>query len=415
MPADIVTDPAGPLGFTQREWRTVLPLSFASFFENYDYALLSVAAPVLSSGLGVSATDFGIAVSVIRVSGLAAVVLVGLADRLGRRHMLLVTLAGLAVSTGLTAAAWGIVSFVVLSSLSRVFLSAEGVMTGVVIAEEVHPTRRGRAISVSGLIGQTGFGAVAILVAVVPSLPLGWRWLYLLALGPLLLVAGLRRNLSETEAFHAAASEDRVHRRGVLRLPRRWWGRTAACVVVFGAVGAFQTSAGYYAAQLAQNTYDWTGTYTLVVIASGLFTLLGFIVGGRGSDRVGRRPVISLGVVVETAGIAVMFGGGESWYAVGWFGFALGQAMIAGCWVAFVSELVPTEVRATVSSLVVSMQVAAGSVGLVVASTVGESIRESGRVGAWMGIVSIASLGVLWRLPEVAGRDVVGAYGPEHR
>ena len=80
-----------------------------------------------------SATDFGIAVSIIRVSGLAAVVLVGLADRLGRRHMLLVTLAGLAVFTGLTAAAWGIVSFVVLSSLSRVFLSAEGVMTGVVI------------------------------------------------------------------------------------------------------------------------------------------------------------------------------------------------------------------------------------------------------------------------------------------
>ncbi len=43
MPADIVTDPAGPLGFTQREWRTVLPLSFASFFENYDYAHYEVA------------------------------------------------------------------------------------------------------------------------------------------------------------------------------------------------------------------------------------------------------------------------------------------------------------------------------------------------------------------------------------
>lgn len=410
MSTDVVSDAVGPLGFTDREWRTVLPLSFASFFENYDYALLSVAAPVLSSGLGVSATDFGVAVSIIRVTGLAAVVLVGLADRLGRRHMLLVTLAGLAVFTGLTAAAWGIVSFVILSSLSRVFLSAEGVMTGVVIAEEVHPTRRGRAISVSGLIGQTGFGAVAVLVAIVPSLPLGWRWLYLLALGPLLLVAMLRRNLTETAAFHAASTDDRVRRVGVLHLPRRWWGRTVACIVVFGAIGAFQTTAAYYAAQLAQDTYDWAGTYTVVIMLSGLFTLAGFIVGGRGSDRVGRRPAISLGVVVETIGVAVMFAGGESWYAVGWFAFALGQAMIAGCWLAFVSELVPTEVRATVSSLVVAMQVAGGSIGLLVASTVGDSIRSSGRVGTWIGVVSIATLAVLWRLPEVAGRDVVVAY-----
>jgi len=396
--------------FTPDEWRTVLPLSFAAFFENYDYALLSVAAPVLSRGLGVSPEDFGVAVSVVRVAGLAAVLLVGLADRVGRRTMLLVTLAGLALFTGLTAVAWSVASFVVLSSLSRVFLSAEGVMTGVVIAEEVHPARRGRAISVTGFIGQTAFGAVAILITVVPHLPLGWRWLYLFALGPLLLVLVLRRNLSETRAFAVASTSDRVSSR-LPRIERRWWGPTAACTLVFGLVGAYQTTAAYDAAQLAQDTYGWTGRFTVIVMVSGVFTLVGFLLGGRGSDRVGRRPILSCGVVVGAAGGALMFHGGEGWFAPGWFAFVVGQAMIAGCWLAFVSELVPTEVRATVTSVVVSLQVAAGSVGLAVASLVGESPRSSGQVAVVIGVVAVAGLAVLWRLPEVAGRDVVEAYG----
>lgn len=401
---------AGPLGFTEREWRLVIPLSFAAFFENYDYALLSIAAPVLSNGLGATSSEFGLAVSVIRLAGLAAVVLVGLADRIGRRHMLLVTLGGLAVFTGATAAAWGLVSFVILGALSRIFLSAEGVMAGVVISEEVHPTRRGRAISLSGLVGQTAFGAVAVLIAIVPHLPLGWRWLYLLALGPLGLVATLRRNLPETHAFDAARREDRLQRTGRPRLDRRWWPRTGACMVVFGVVGAVQTAGVYHAAQLAQDTYAWEGRYTVVILTSGLATLAGFIIGGRGSDRVGRRPILTLGMVVEVVGLVVMFVGGSGWYPLGWNGFALGQAMIAGCWVAFVAELVPTEVRATVSSVVVACQVAAGSFGLAVSSALGDTPRAAGRITSVIGVAGLLTLVVLWRLPEVGGRDVVDAY-----
>jgi len=403
-------DPPGPLGFSDREWRIVLPLSFASFFENYDYALLSIAAPVLSTGLGVSPSEFGVAVSVVRLAGLGAIVLIGLADRFGRRRMLLVNLAGLAIFTGLTAVAWGIASFVVLASLSRVFLSAEGSMSSLVISEEVEPAHRGRAMSFAGFLGQTGFGAVAILIAVVPSLPLGWRWLYLFALASLFLVGGLRRTLPETHAFDVAQRDRRVQRRVLPRLPRRWWGRTAACVAVFGTVGAFQTAAVYNAAQLAQHTYDWSGWYTIVIITSGVFTLAGFLVGGRGSDLAGRRPMLAIGIVVEVAGVTAIFAGGPSTYAAGWFGFVFGQAVIAACWLTYVAELVPTEVRATVSSIVVTTQVASGSIGLALSSAIGRTPRESGRVTVWIGLVSVAMIAVMWRLPETAGRDMVRAY-----
>jgi MFS family permease len=400
----------GPLGFTEGEWRIVLPLSFAAFFENYDYALLSVAAPVLSSGLGVSPSRFGVAVSLIRLAGLAAIVLVRFADRIGRRRMLLITLAGFAAFTGLTAAAWGLISFIVISAFSRVFLTAEGAMSGLVISEEVDPTRRGRAVSFAGLIGQTSFGAVAIMVAIHSVLPGGWRFLYLIALGPLLVVGGLRRNLPETNAFQVAQVDQRVRHTVLPRLAREWWVRTAICSLVFGAVGAFQTAAAYHSAQLAQHTYHWTGLYTIIVVTSGPFTLAGFIAGGRGSDHFGRRPMLSIGIVTEAAGMAILFLGGRGWFAPGWMVFVFGQAVIAGSWLAFVSELVPTEVRATVGSIVVSVQVAAGSAGLALSSLLGDSPRASGRIVAWIGAASVALLVIFWALPETSGRDMVAAY-----
>jgi putative MFS transporter len=408
-------EPVGPLGFTTTEWRIVAPLSFAAFFENYDYALLSVAAPVLSDGLRVSESRFGVAVSIIRVFGLASIVLVRLADRVGRRRMLLATLVGFAAFTGLTAGAWSLASFVVAGALARLFLTSEGALSGLVIAEEVHPARRGRALSFAGLLGQTAFGAVAVLVALQHSLPLGWRFLYLAALAALGLVATLRRRLPETAAFRTAERDQRIgaQRIGVLDGP--WRTRALVCAAVFGLVGAFQTAAGYHSAQLAQNTYGWTGKYTLVIVLSGPFVLAGFLLGGRGSDRWGRRPVLGVGIALQAAGMAIVFAGSEGGLAPGWFAFVLGQAMIAGCWLAFVGELVPTEVRATVTAMVVAVQVAAGSAGLAVSSLLGSTPLASGRVAVWIGLASVLSLGAFAVLPESSGRDMVSPYAPAGR
>jgi len=404
-----VTEEIGPLGFTRREWQIIGPLSFAAFFENYDYALLSVAAPILSDGLGVTPSQFGVAASIVRLAGLASILLVRAADRSGRRTMLLLTLTGFIAFTGLTALAWGLVSFVVFSCLARAFLTAEGALSGLVMSEEVDPTRRGRALSFTGLIGQTAFGGVALLIAL-PVLPFGWRFLYLLALAPLAVVASLRRRLPETTAFRVASEDRRVDDTRAPRLARAWRGRAVALAALFGVVGAFQTAGVYHAAQLAQVTYDWSGRYTLIIVVSGPFTLAGFLLGGRGSDRWGRRPVLSVGVVVGSAGMALLFLGGQSGFAPGWFAFVIGQAIVAGCWLVFVGELVPTEVRATVTSIVVSVHVAAGSVGLALSSVLGSSPGESGRVVVWIGVASVVALAMLAWLPETTGRDMVRPY-----
>src|SRR5437764_13825219 len=88
-------------GFTRHERRVLSPLVLTAFFETYDVALLTLAAPVLAHGLGLGIGVFGICVALIRLASLASVPVLRLADRWGRRALLLVSLAVFPIPTGM--------------------------------------------------------------------------------------------------------------------------------------------------------------------------------------------------------------------------------------------------------------------------------------------------------------------------
>jgi MFS family permease len=84
-----------------------------------------------------------------------------------------------------------------------------------------------------------------------------------------------------------------------------------------------------------------------VVVISGLASLPAFLVGGRLSDRLGRRGPAA-GLTVLTAGFtAAAFSGGSAAYWVGnvlWSVLASASVPILGAWY---GELFPTRARAT--------------------------------------------------------------------
>ncbi|HET7651982.1 MAG TPA: MFS transporter [Acidimicrobiales bacterium] len=400
----------GPLGFSDHEWGVLLPLAFVGFFLNYDTGLLSLAAPSIADGLGVEVATFGIGVAVIRLAAIASVPVLRHADRIGRRRTLLLSVTAFTIATALTALAWGLVAFVVFQLFARLFLATEESVAGIVISEELRPDRRGAGLSMLGIIAMAGFGLVALMLLVVPATPLGWRVLYVAALPPLLVVAWLRRSLRETTAFEVAAADDRVQ--------SSFWPHVDAAhrpdlwrvTLLLGAAGVVATPAFFYAAELAQDVYGWEGLFTVIVLASGPMTLAGYVVGGRVSDRYGRRPVILGCFVVAVAGVALVFSEERWLFAPGFFLMAATDAGFIAVRPAYISELFPTEVRATLLSFVFAVVVAGGSLGLVV---IGVAARWTGMSTSVAVVVLTAamatSLVVLPRLPETAGRDVVRA------
>ena len=384
----------------------LVPLALTGFFETYDVALLTLGAPVLAHGLGLSIGVFAFGVAIIRLASLASIPVLRLADRWGRRTLLFVSLGLFTVATGMTALATGLLVFVALQMVARVFLATESTLASLVIAEEFRPHRRGAGLSVMGVTAGAGFGAVGLLMLLIPLTALGWRLFYLFALIPLAIVVYLRRNLRETRAFVAARDEH--------RLQSSFWPRVGAlhrrtlikAVALVGAFGLVQTSGFYYASDLAQNTYGWSGRFTLIVITAGVFGIVGFFLGGHVSDRVGRKPMVLLANVLAVAGTILIFTGQRGLFVPGFYLDAAAGACFVTVTLAYVAELFPTELRATLSSVVISCQVAAGSLGLALLGALSGVVSTSLAMMILGGSL-LASLLLLRHLPETRGRDLI--------
>lgn len=384
------------------------PLASAGFFEVYDVALLTLAAPQIAAGLGVAVAAFGIGVAIIRLATLGSLPLLRLADRHGRRAMLIASLALFTLATGLTALAWGLLAFVVLQAVARVFLATESGLANLVIAEELRPDRRGTGLATLGIISGLGYGAVAGLLLVVPLTPLDWRLFYVVALAPLGIAALLRRHLPETRAFTVARAERRVQPTFWPRLTRRHRARLRRVVVIVAAFGLVQTSGFFYASDLAQNDYGWSGMFTGLILASAVFGVVGFWLGGRLSDRVGRRPMLATATLMGAAGTVLVFTEVQALFAPGFFLLATAGSCFIAASVAYMAELFPTEVRATTTAFLMSCQVLAGSVGLVVLGGLAGVVSTSLMLIILGGCLAPAVL-ALRRLPETARRDLVRA------
>ncbi len=392
--------------FDAHERAVLLPLCLVGFFTNYDTGLLGLAAPALADGLGVSVAAFGVAVAIIRLGALGSVVTLRLADRWGRRPLLLVSVLAFTALTGLTAAAWGVVAFVVFQLLARLFLATEEGLASVVLSEELRPDRRGAGIGLLGILSTTGFGLVAVLLLAVDSTPLGWRLFYVVALLPLAVVVYLRRNLSETRAYVVADRSARVQTSWRPDLDPVARGHLRRLLLVLGLLGAAATSSFFYASDLAQNDYGWTGLFTVVVFAAAPTTLLGYLAGGRLSDRYGRRPVMAGSLLTGSLGVLLVFSGRPALYAPGFFLMAGADAAVHAARSAYVCELFPTEVRATVAALAGAVVVASGSAGLLITGVL------AGVVDPYVTVVVLAlaagaSALLLRGLPETAGVDLI--------
>jgi MFS family permease len=398
-------------GFDAHEWGVLVPLSLVGFFLNYDTGLLSLAGPTIAEGLGVTVATFGIGVAVIRVAALGSMPVLRLADRVGRRRMLLVSVLAFTMATAATSLAWGLVAFVAFQMAARLFLATEESLAGIVISEEVRPDRRGAGLTLLGIVAMTGFGLVAMMLLLTPHTPLGWRILYVAALPPLLLVAWLRRNLRETEAFSVAQHEERVQSSFWPKVDAAHRPLLARITVVLGTHGMLGTPVFFYAAELAQDGYGWEGLFTIIVIAAGPATLLGYVAGGRLSDRVGRRPVLVWSALVMALGVALVFTEQRWLFAPGFFLLTGADAGLVAVRPAYLSELFPTEVRATLLSFVFGMVVAAGSVGLVVVGALDGTWSTRTSVSA-LTVVMLAGLTAMRGLPETVGADVITSRAP---
>ena len=166
-----------PTGLRLHRWndRAVVAVAIAAFASGFaQFGVVAALGDVargfgqvnhgatLADQAGLSGTDLGIGLAIMRLASLGALPITGLADRFGRRRMLLVTVGlGLAMTVvaGASPSYWW---FVAIFASGRPLLSATNALAQVTAAEETGSADRAKAVALIAAGYGTGAGVIAI-------------------------------------------------------------------------------------------------------------------------------------------------------------------------------------------------------------------------------------------------------------
>jgi MFS family permease len=359
----------------------------------------------LADQAGLSGTDLGIGLAIMRLASLGALPITGLADRFGRRTMLLVT-AGLGLAmTGVAAASPSYWWFVAIFASGRPLLSATNALAQVTAAEQTGSADRAKAVALIA----AGYGAGAGVVAIVHSLAeraLGFRGVFVLALVPLALLPLLWRWIEEPDRFAVAAvgSEHPTPVFGAVAPPFR---RSLAVIVVLAfAVSVITGPANSFVFLFAQNFLHQRGIVTAaMVVGAGVAGLAGLLAGRWLADRVGRRLTGALAMVTVALLATVTYSGSAPALLAGYILGVFAGSVFAPAAGSLINELFPTSVRASVAGWSLASGVLGAVTGLVIFGAVAQAVHRYAVAGLVTFLPAALVMVLFWLLPETRGGE----------
>ena len=409
---------------------TVLALlCTVQIIDGYLGTVLTQTLTFAADEMGHGNTAQGIVLAVVRAGVLLALVTVALADRHGRRRLLLAAGTGSCLATAAGAASPTLWFLGGTQLVARGLATALGVLIVIMAVEEMPARSRAWAASVLVLCAGLGAGMAVWVLPVADLDQRAWRVVYL---APLLGLGGLeavRRRLPESRRFEgararagtgagAASAESkpdpdtgRRERRQPLdpevreRRRRRLvlLATTAFLIAMFAAPASslqndfLKDERGFSASQI-----------TLFTLATSTPAGIGVLVGGYLADRRGRRRVGATGLVLGTAAVAwAFFASGPALWLLTLMGTLVGGLTVPALAV-YGPELFGTHDRGRANGLIVTLGVTGSATGLLTAGWLSDQL--GGRLGPALALLAVGPLIVaalvLLKYPETAGLEL---------
>lgn len=335
-------------------------LAAASMSAAFVNTLFTQTVNFAAEDFGVSDTGIGISGAVVRAGIVIALPAAVIADRIGRRRVIVVVAWLGPVLSMLGALAPSFPILVASQTIARPMGIALAFLIGVVAAEEM--PRNSRAYAVSLMAMASGFGAgIAVLSLRLADIgDSGWRLVYLVAAVWCIIALDLGRRLPETRRFAAAEIK------ATERPPRLDRGRLGLLAAVGFLGNIFVAAASFFQNNYLTDIRDFSGGMIgLFSIGVGTPAALGLIIGGRLADTSGRRHLIALALPLSTAAVVAAFAvGGPMLWVFALLGGLFGSAVYPALAV-YRAELFPTSNRSRAAGLITGAALIGGIIGLV--------------------------------------------------
>ena len=325
--SDAIAEQAAPAKATtgREERKIIFASSLGTVFEWYDFFLYGALATVLSKQFfaGVNDTTAFIFALMAFAAGFlvrpfGALVFGRLGDMIGRKYTFLMTIILMGLSTfavGLlpTYASIGIaapIMLVVLRMLQGLALGGEYGGAATYVAEHAAPGKRG--FNTSWIQSTATLGLLLSLVVVLSCRYLtgdqfevwGWRLPFLLSIVLLGISTWIRMSMHESPAFVKMKAEGKTSKSPIRESFGKWENLKIVLIALFGINAGqavtFYTAQFYVLFFLTQMLKIDPAQANMLLIISVIIGAPFFIFFGWLSDKVGRKPILMLGLLLAT-------------------------------------------------------------------------------------------------------------------
>jgi MFS family permease len=381
--------------------------------DSFDVMLYALVLASIIADLGMSKETAGALGSLTLLASAAGGLLFGIvADRFGRTRALIASVLIYSVFT----AACGLAQTVAQLAVFRIFLGigmgGEWASGAALVSETWPAEHRGKALGFMQSAWAVGYGAAAIVTAVV--MPLwGWRGVFFAGILPALFTLWVRRNVEEPAIWRESRQVAPSARGAFGDIFRRPMRRLTIAVTVMNAFTMFAWWGfnlwlpSYLSMSPAQGGIGLSTTMmSAFVVAMQVGMWFGYVTFGFISDRVGRKKtyvayllsaavLLFFYVTIREPMALLVLGPFLAFVATGYFsGFG-----------AVTAEIYPTSIRATAQGFTYNI----GRVASAIAPWAVGSLAQSHGFGTALSMSSIAFVlaAVTWIwIPETRGRDL---------
>jgi len=441
----------------RKEARTVIASSYlGSTIEYYDFLLYATAAAVVFPKVFFSGMDdwvgvvaaYGTFAAGYVARPLGGIIFGHFGDKVGRKSMLIISMLVMGIASTLigvvpdasVAGPWGAVLLVILRVFQGIAVGGEWGGAALMALEHSESGKRGFAASFVNAGAPTGAVLGTLIMGAFSALPNGqfltWGWRVPFLLSFVLLAVGMfvRLKVSESPIFQAALEQEKAEqekaeratadreareqgqsgRRDIplLQVLRR--PRTLIFTMLAGAAGfALQVVMATFSVTYAVSKGADRQGVLYAFAAASLVSVVFVILGGRLSDKLGRRPVMIGGLVLFIIYLVPMFALLSSNNIMLVFvAFAVGlmiHSTLFGPLAAFVSEQFGTTSRYTGASLGYQLAtlLGAGFTPGIVAQIYKDSGQDTASVVTYLAIMSVVSIVFIVLTREPKNNDLL--------
>ena len=387
--------------------RTVWTLIGISFLNSYYATLLGQLLTFTAKEFHSSTASQGVVLGVSRLDIIPALILLSLADRVGRRKIILISTSLGAVFSALGALSPNIYLLAADQIITKAFATAAILLIAIVSSEKVPSTARSWSLAALVIGSALGAGAAALLLPLA-GISLGsWRILYAISILALMVIKPFSKHLRESRRFEVLSKES--DQKPIVGHSNK--NRNALILLSLSTflLNLFFIPASQFRNQFLSHDRGFSATsisaFTILTAAPGA---IGLAVGGRMSETRGRKLVSAAALVVGTGGLMLGFlSHGASIWIWALIGSIVAPATLPALGV-YLTELFPTKYRGTANGIIGLWARLGSIVGVVTVGYLGSTLYNNvGTPLAMMGAGPLLlAIIVLWKFPETKGLDL---------